>query len=318
MIRPEQVSDRLKLPQLKIFLAVATTGSMGKAAKKLAMSQSVVSKAVAELENLLDVRLFDRGALGVEPTPYGKALVRRALAIFDELRTSVVEIGVMTDPGVGEFRIGCTAAQEPVVAAVIQGLLRQYPRLNFKVVVADRATLIDRELRGRQIDLMIAPLLKLVGEEDLESTVLYENQLRVVVSRKSRWARRRKVTLAELIKEPWCLHPVESATGAAVFDAVRASGLSLPLAVVSSEATRLCHRLLADGRFLGISSDVSLYFDRQPSPLVELPVDLPGAVITIAAFTLKNRTISPVARLLLEVAHEVVRPLVKIGSAPRR
>jgi hypothetical protein len=60
MTRSERVSQQLKLRQLRVFLSVARTASMAKAAKQLATSQSVVSKAIAEMEHTLGVRLLDR------------------------------------------------------------------------------------------------------------------------------------------------------------------------------------------------------------------------------------------------------------------
>jgi len=307
----EHVGDRLKLRQLKALLAVARTGSMGKAAMQLTTSQSVVSKAIAELEAVVGVRLFDRSAQGVEPTLYGKTLVKRATAIFDDLRTSVDEIEFLADPGIGLLRIGTTLPQAPVAAAVIQRLSRKYPRLDFKIVVAERATLLDRELRGRRIDLMVAPLQQPPLEEDIESIFLYDNCLRVVVGVKSRWARRRHVTLADLIGESWCLPPMETATGAVFFNAILASGLPHPRVVVSSAAHQLCHRMLADGRFVGVSSNVTLHFDPERPALKELPMNFPAPNFPIAILTLKNRTISPIGQLFINCALDVVRPLTK-------
>jgi DNA-binding transcriptional LysR family regulator len=73
----DRVRRRLKLRDVAILLAVIQTGSMGKAAAALNMSQPAVSKAIACLEHTLGVRLLDRSRRGVEPTPYGRALVAR-------------------------------------------------------------------------------------------------------------------------------------------------------------------------------------------------------------------------------------------------
>jgi DNA-binding transcriptional LysR family regulator len=62
------VGHRLKLQHLKVVMAVAEWGSIAKAAKHLAISQPVVSKVIADLEDVLGVRLFDRSSQGVEPT----------------------------------------------------------------------------------------------------------------------------------------------------------------------------------------------------------------------------------------------------------
>ena len=82
----DRIGRRLKLRELHILLAVAERGSMAKAAHDLAISQPVVSKTIADLEHTLGVRLLDRSRQGIEPTPYGRALLRRSFAAFDELR----------------------------------------------------------------------------------------------------------------------------------------------------------------------------------------------------------------------------------------
>jgi len=101
MNRAEQISRRLKLRHLNVLLAVVQSGSMAKAAAHLAISQPVVSKAIADLERTIGVRLLDRTPRGIEPTLYGRALLKRSVAIFDDLRDSVREIEYLSDPTAG-------------------------------------------------------------------------------------------------------------------------------------------------------------------------------------------------------------------------
>jgi DNA-binding transcriptional LysR family regulator len=72
-MQTELIGHRIKLQHLRVVMAVAQWGSMAKAAKRLAITQPVVSKVIADLEEVLGVRLFDRSPQGVEPTPYGSA-----------------------------------------------------------------------------------------------------------------------------------------------------------------------------------------------------------------------------------------------------
>src|SRR5215475_554020 len=140
-MRTDLIGQRLKLQHLKVVMAVAERGSMQQAARHLAISQPVVSKIIADLEDVLGVRLFDRSPQGVEPTRYGRALLKRAIAVFDELRTGVDEIKFMADPSSGELRIGST---EPLLAglgrAIMERLWRRYPRIDFRIIEADSAT----------------------------------------------------------------------------------------------------------------------------------------------------------------------------------
>jgi DNA-binding transcriptional LysR family regulator len=59
---------------------------MGKAASDLAVSQPAISKAIADLEEALGVPLLDRSPQGIEPTNYGRALLKCRTAVFDDLR----------------------------------------------------------------------------------------------------------------------------------------------------------------------------------------------------------------------------------------
>src|ERR1700686_4810376 len=93
----DRIGRRLNLRDLHVLMAVAQSGSMAKAARDLAISQPVVSKTIADLEKTLGVSLLDRTRHGIEPTLYGRALLKRGKTIFDELRESVKEIESLAD-----------------------------------------------------------------------------------------------------------------------------------------------------------------------------------------------------------------------------
>ena len=95
----DRVGRRLKLRDLHILLTVARSGSMGKAATELAISQPSISKAIADAEHAVGLRLLDRGPQGIEPTIYGRALLKCGTAVFDEIRQGVKELEFLTDPG---------------------------------------------------------------------------------------------------------------------------------------------------------------------------------------------------------------------------
>src|SRR5215470_16522189 len=157
----ERIKRRLKLRDLDILMAVVETGSMGKAANRLAISQPAVSKAVVELEDALGVKLVDRSRRGVVPTPYGLALAKRSIAMFNDLRQGVQDIDFLTDPTKGEIRIGGT---DPIMAAIMSPVIdrfsRQYPGMFFHVVAGDTASLY-RDVAERNVELAIC---RMIGE----------------------------------------------------------------------------------------------------------------------------------------------------------
>jgi DNA-binding transcriptional LysR family regulator len=76
----ERIGRRLKLRDLNIFLAVVKERSMSKAGAVLAISQPAISKAIADMEYTLGAPLFDRTPHGIEPTLYGRALMKCAIS----------------------------------------------------------------------------------------------------------------------------------------------------------------------------------------------------------------------------------------------
>jgi DNA-binding transcriptional LysR family regulator len=204
-----QIGRRLKLRDLHAFFTAAQRGSMSKAAQHLGVSQPAVSEAIADLEQALGVRLLDRGPHGVEPTMYGGALLRRSAAVFDELKQSIRDIEFLADPTAGEVKIGCPEAIAAVLPPLLESFSRLYPRVVLHVDQVNTATLELPGLREREFDLVVALLLTPHVDDgrghDLNIEVLFNDHLVVVAGMRSRWARRRKIDLAELVDEPWIL-----------------------------------------------------------------------------------------------------------------
>jgi DNA-binding transcriptional LysR family regulator len=78
------------------------------------------------------VRLLDRGLQGIVPTPYGRDLVKRSIAAFDELSLGVKDLEFLADPTAGEVRIAAPIATAlGFLSGVINSLARQHPRVVF-------------------------------------------------------------------------------------------------------------------------------------------------------------------------------------------
>ena len=307
-----QIGRRLRLRDLHAFLMVVQRGSMAKAAEQLRVSQPAISKVVADLEQALGVRLLDRGRRGVEPTLYGRALLKRSVAVFDELKQSVRDIESLGDPNAGEVRIGCT---EPMaagfVAAVIDRLSLQYPQLVFQLELCTTPAQQFHVLRERKCDLVIARMWSQAVEPDMDVEVLFDDHVRVVAGQRNKWLGRRKLALAELVDEHWLLAPIDSDPGSPVFEIFHALGLKVPPARVVSYSLNVRTSLMATGRFLAIIPASVLRFGATQSVVKLLPCVLPPSAQLVAVTTLKNRMLSPTAKLFIDSARAVAAPLAK-------
>ena len=308
----DRVGRRVKLHDLHVLMAVAQSGSMGKAARRLNTSQSAISRSIAELEHAFGVRLFDRSRQGIEPTQCGRALLGCGAAVFDELRQGVRSIEFLTDPTVGEVRVaGNEHIIAGLIAAVFSRLRGQYPG-----VAIDVASVImseqHRELRERKVDLVVGRISP-SKEEDIHTEVLFHDGIVVVAGLQSRWSRRRKVDLSELAGEPWVFPQPESPFNAPVGDLFRARGLPFPPRGLARGSVNLLCALVASGPFLGLFPRSLLHFGVNLPPLKVLPLELPIRPMPVGIMTLENRTISPVAQLFIDCARELTKPLARRG-----
>jgi LysR family pca operon transcriptional activator len=136
--------------------------------------------------------------------------------------------------------------------SIIDCLSRRYPQIVVHAVnVQPRATEY-RQLRDREVDLMLGRNFEPVLHDEVHTEILFEDRYLVVAGAASRWARRRKITLAELVNEPWIDMPQTSIFDSFLTAAFFAHGLQVPRKSVLSFSHHLRNELLATGRFLTI------------------------------------------------------------------
>jgi DNA-binding transcriptional LysR family regulator len=305
----KRIERRLKLHDVRVLISVVEAGSMNKAAERLATSQSAVSRAIADLERALGVRLLERIPGGVQLTQYGQAILKRGLAVFDELRQGVKDIEFLSDPTSGELRVGCSefAAGGPVLA-VVDRLTRQHPRMVFDIVTAPVLSLY-RDLTDRKIELAVTRLVDFADRRNMTIETLFEDDIVVVAAAQNPWTRRRRIDLADLVGEPWTLPPRDTGLGAFAEDAFRARGLELSQATVITYSMHMCRKLLETGRFLTMLPRYTLMLPGKHPALRALPVELANSRAPVAIITLNRRTISPLAELFIKTARTVTKPL---------
>lgn len=313
MSEGSRIERRVSLRDLRVLVSVIESGSMGKAAKLLATSQPAVSRSIADLEHAFGVRLLERSAYGVEPTPYGSALLKRGIAMFDELGQGVKDIGFLADPSVGDVTIAASIAlAEGLVCSVMSDLAQRYPGLNFDVLASDTATAY-RALLDRKVDLAVVHVIDPIATEYVDVETLLRDPHVVVAGAQNRLLRRRRIALSDLADEPWAMPPPGSPYCSVVFEAFRVAKLKMPRSVVSSTLP-VRTTLLATGNFLSMVPWSVMQFPPKNLLLGTLPIDLPATARPLALVTLKNRTLNPVAGIF---AKEMRAAAKRLSNAQR-
>jgi DNA-binding transcriptional LysR family regulator len=303
----DRIGRRVKLRDLHVLLAVAETRSMVKAAQRLAVSQPVVSKTIADLEHALGVRLLDRTSQGVQPTAYGRSFIHCGTAVFDEMRRGVQNLEFLADPTAGEVRIGVAGPFVDLVTAVVGRLAARHPRIEWHVTEGD-TPICCRMLRERRIDVGIGRLGSLAGG-DLDADTLYEDHMAVVAGVDNRWARRRRIDLADLAGEAWVLPEANSLAWLWIDEIFRSAGVATPKPQVVSNSMPVRIGLAETGRFLTMVLPSMLRFAAAGRRVKILPTRTKARPVDI--ITVKNRTRNPIAMLFIAELRALAKPLAR-------
>lgn len=206
----DRIGRRVRLRDLHVFLTVAKSGTMGRAAAALSVSQPVISKSISELEAALRVRLFDRSARGIALTTYGAAMIECGRAVFDDLQKGIRTIEFLADPSGGNLHVGCTEfGAMGLVPLIMERLVPRYPRLQLHVTTADPNSLASVALPQRAVEVAVGAIPAELPA-DIEAEKLFEDSPVVMAGTRSPWTKRGRLRLADLVDSPWVLPPVGS------------------------------------------------------------------------------------------------------------
>ncbi len=228
---PRYLDQRLRLNLLRSVDAIDTHRSLLKASAFVGLSQPALTKSLQELEEALQVRLFDRLSRGVRPTEAGTLFVRYARRVLAELRRLDEELDLLSVPGGGVVALGAL----PVTAAgVLPGALTRLKATHPEMRV--------RLQQGRTRDLL--PLLA-SGEIDLIVGRLYEPPVPDGFAREALWTE--PVSILARAGHP--LFSIERVS----LDDLRRYELVLPTTI--QRVGQELENLLAE---LGLASEISL------------------------------------------------------------
>lgn len=148
----------LDIRQLEYVMALGRFRNFARAAESLGISSPALSKGIAALERVLDVRLFERGRGGVTPTAFGDFLCTGASSVVGNVDGIVRELHRMKGLEAGSIVVGAGPfALEMSVTDVVCRLAARHPGLQVQIVVGDWRTFGNDVLQGR-LDAAVAEL----------------------------------------------------------------------------------------------------------------------------------------------------------------
>jgi DNA-binding transcriptional LysR family regulator len=210
---------------LETFCRVAEVKSFSRAADDLFLTQPTVSGHILSLEKSLSLRLFDRTGREVRLTKAGEVFLRYAsktLTIRKDLLNALSEFS----QGIrGELSLGAsTIPGEYLLPKLMGDFKKDHPHFTLSLKIADTKEVVEYVLQGNVE-------LGMIGAKVSHPSLYYEkyeeDEIIVIAPSGHPLARKKRVDLEDLLKEPWIIREEGSGTQMAVDKALRRKGKSL-------------------------------------------------------------------------------------------
>ena len=175
------MSEKLTLHQVRAVIAVCEEGSFTRAAAREHATQSGISQHIAAVEREVGVRLFDRSAKGVRPTPAGTRYYRRCIEAVGTLQAAGEEMRALAGRVSGNLRIGLMPTfTRAALAPALIGYVRDYPDVKLQIVEGYSAVLTDMVL-AEELDFAVVPTFE--GRVGLKSRLLARDREMLISGR---------------------------------------------------------------------------------------------------------------------------------------
>ena len=294
------LASRLTIRHLRMVVAIVEEGNLVRAAERLHMTQSAVTKALQETEALTGARLFNRTNRGVVATAYGDALAYHARLIIAQLAHAEEHLADLRDGAGGRVAVGTLlSASAELLPTAIARLRKERPKLVVKLIEATDDVLLPA-LRAGEVDLVVGRLSELRDRLNVTQEVLTDDMACVVVRRGHPLTLRRSLGLADLIGWDWILPPSQTSLRRLIDISFREEGLEPPAHAVESVSLLTNRALLTDADYLGVLPASVARREVLGGALVVLPITLQATASPIGITLRSDIRLSPAAQVLVE------------------
>lgn len=300
------VRARLKTRQLLLLAAMEEEGNVRRAADVLGMTQPAASRLLKELEDVLEVRLFDRTPHGMHATLYGEVMIRHARMVLSNLSQAHDEISALRAGLVGQVQIGAiAAAAATMVPMAIARVKARYPQLQIWLQVETSDVMLPLVAQGH-LDIMIGRVLERQGQfkEAVRYEPIAEEPLCVVVRPGHPLEHAAGLTMHDIVNAGWVLHPPGSVLRHR-FDMVFSQiGLSSPQNVVNTNNIVAISGILLQSDMLAVMPEEVARQYEEFGTLKRLAIELPCRMDAFGIITRQTQLLSPAATVVLRALHD--------------
>jgi len=287
------------LADLRAFVSVGELKSFVAAAKLLHLSQPALSRRISHLEEILDVRLFDRTSRSVQLTALGQRFLVQVQHAIDDIDRSVVSLQDVAHLEAGDVTVGCVfSVVQHFLPSVMRIFSQRHPHVLIRII-EEGAEEVLASVKNGAADFALG--YTGMQDPDVQFTVLFKEVFLLACPTNHPLAERKSVCWSELSQHPYALVSHESGNRVLIDQALaHVRGLSRPVCEVRHISTLI--GVVESGLAIAVVPELAL--PRESGSIRGIRLEQPEISRTIGLIQRSNRTLSPAAakfsQLLME------------------
>lgn len=295
--------------RLAAFIALFQTRDIGAAASLLGVTKAAVYNSVRQMEELLDLPLFEREPSGVSPTSFCSILARHTKLAFSEIRHALEDMASLNGVTQGAVAIGTLPyTRTYLTPRAINRLLTAYPQLRVTTQEGPYS-MQQTSLRSGELDVIVGAVRPTEAGADIVTETLIEDRLAVIARKGHPLTKRKTISFRELESLAWVL-PAKDTPARQLFDETcRKHQANTPEHAVQTSSQSMVRGLLLDSDRVALLSEHQIHYDRKAGLLDVLPVELKETYRPIGITMRAQTQPSPAATLFLEELRKVAQEL---------
>lgn len=310
-----KLDQLLKFRQLRLVDALARHPSLTRAAAALGLTQPALTKALRELETMLDAPLFERHTRGLRPTAAGQTVIRYAQGALAELRRLEDELDLAGTPGQPAMVVvgALPVAAVGVLPAIVMRARAADPHLQIRIVEG-RTEALTAQLEAGEVDLVVGRLYPPENPDGLHREQLYAEPISIIARTGHPLQRLRRPTAKDLAAFDFVLPTFSQRVTQDIEQFMAALGLAPGAGAIRSTSRGFIREMVLQSDMLTVMPRLVMRGEllRRQAWAAPIPAPVPprpGGVITNP-----HRGISPAARALIEVIRETTAELAAAGE----
>jgi DNA-binding transcriptional LysR family regulator len=307
------IRARLKTRQLLLLVALAEEGNIHRAAQVLSMTQPAASKLLKDLEDVLEVPLFERLPRGMRPTWYGETMIRHARMALASLNQAHDELNALKTGHYGQVGIGAiTSPGLTLLPAAVAQVKQAHPSLRISLDIETSPVLLERLEQGK-LDIVVGRLFAEHDKSHLRYEPLTEELICAITRPGHPLLGTSGLTLRDVLAAGWIVPPAGSVLRHRFDLMFQQDGLAPPINTIETSALLFITCMLQQSDMVAVlAADVAHYYASHGIVSV-LPLAMPCHMDAFGIITRTDRLLSPAAKVMMKALKQVA--MVQYGRA---